>query len=212
LGEARGFAISPDGQWVLAVAGKTPALVLLPTGAGEARTLDRGDLRDFRWGAWLPDGRSVVFSATGGTGASRIYVQAVPEGKPRAISPERFTLIPGTSAVSPDGKSILARNGGRWLVFPTDGDGQGTVIPEIQPDEAPIQWSADARSLYVHHRTPARKVWLLDLATGKRHLWKQFPTDELQTAFRIRVSPDGTSYAHSARMLLSELYLVSDLR
>ena len=213
LGEGRAFAISPDGQWVLAVAGQTPALVLLPTGAGESRTLDRGDLRDFRWGAWLPDARSVVFSATSANGVSRIYVQAVSEGKPRAISPERFTFPPATSPVSPDGKSVLAVSGGKWVVFPIEGAAQGSAIPGIEPEEVPIQWSADSRSLYLIRRGERPpKVWLLDLTTGQRRLWKQLPTQDFHLVFRIRVSPDGRSYAYNGRMVLSELYLVSGLR
>ncbi len=213
LGEGRGFAISPDGLWVLAVAGQTPALVLLPTGAGEGRTLDRGDLRDFRWGAWLPDGRSVVFSATTANGASRIYVQAVPDGKPRAITPERFTLPPATSPVSPDGKSVFASSGGKWVVIPVSGASQESVIPGIERGEVPIQWSADSGSLYLSRRGERPpKVWLLDLATGQRRLWKQFPMPDATMAIRIRISPDGRAYAYSGRMVVSELYLVEGLR
>ena len=66
LGEGEGFALSPDGKWVLAEnlssAGKPGTLFLLPTGPGQARTLT-GEFAEYSWGAWLPDGKSVVYWA-----------------------------------------------------------------------------------------------------------------------------------------------------
>ncbi len=213
LGEGRGLAISPDGLWVLAVAGESPALVLLPTGAGETRTLERGDLRDFRWGAWLPDGRSVVFSASGAGGGERIYVQAVSGGKARAVSPEGYALDGSTSPVSPDGKRLLVRSGAKWSLLPIEGAASGIPISGLEPEDTPIQWSSDSRSLYLSRQGEAApKVWLFDLTTGRRQLWKQLENQGLVTSPRIRVSPDGSLYAYGGVAANSELYVVSGLR
>ena len=213
LGEGRALAMSPDGAWVLAVAGKSPALVLLPTGAGETRTLDRGDLRDFGWGAFMPDGRSVVFSASGANGGSRIYVQAVENGKARAIGAEGFVLEGSASPVSPDGKSLLASSQGKWFLLPIDGVASGTAIAGLEPEDRPIQWSADSRSLYLRrHGEAASNIWLFELATGRRRLWKQLEDQGFAGLIRIRVSPDGRFYVYGGYTASSELYVVSGLR
>ena len=213
LGEGRAFAISPDAQSVLATTGGAAALVILPTGAGEIRSLDPGGLRAFRWGAWVPDGRSVVFSASSAEGVPRVYTQVVSEGKPHPISPERFALIPGTSPVSPDGKSVLATDGGKPLVFSIDASADGKVITGLEPEDRPLQWGADSRSLYLTRQAERpRRLWLLDLVTGKRRLVKEFPNQDFQQAARIHVSPDGRFYAYGGFSTLSELYVVSGLR
>jgi Tol biopolymer transport system component len=44
LGDGRSQRLSPDGKWALAVLFTPPQLALLPTGAGEARSLERGPI------------------------------------------------------------------------------------------------------------------------------------------------------------------------
>jgi Tol biopolymer transport system component len=62
LGEGVGFALSPDGKWVLAStpleSGKAARLFLLPTGPGQQRVLAGGGFIGYTWGAWRPTGRA----------------------------------------------------------------------------------------------------------------------------------------------------------
>ncbi len=219
LGDGFARALSPDGKWVLAVSDpaagrKAETLTLLPTGPGQARALDGDGLSDFGWGAWLPDGKSVVFSASKSGGASRLYVQAVPDGKPRPIGPERSRLQPNTNPVSPDGKHVVGLHAGQVFLYPIDGVGQARAVAGLDPPTDRVaQWSGDSRALYVY-RVGDRpmKVWLLDLETGQRRLWKEIVTEDSLAGVQVRVTPDGQTWLYSGQHALSELYLVEGLR
>src|SRR5262249_20572904 len=60
IGDGEAYALSPDGRWAVTV--KLPErhpITLLPTGPGEPRTVDIGNLT-CQWAKWLPDGRRLV--------------------------------------------------------------------------------------------------------------------------------------------------------
>ena len=219
LGEGWARGLSPDGKWVLAGvegAGRSPRLLIFPTGPGQARTLPTEALpvAVFEWGAWLPDGKSVVYTAFGADGISRVYAQTVPEGKPRPISADRTSLLPFTSPVSPDGKYVVAVRGGRFYLQATDGAGEARAVPGLSdPADRVVQWSADSRSLYVHGRREGRsKIWLVDVETGQRRFWKEVPVEEGLGGVQFRVTPDGKTWALSGSKILAELYVVEGLR
>ena len=212
LGEGEGLALSPDGSLVLGRTRKPEGLVLLPTGAGPSRALDVGGLKDFQWGAWLPDGKSVVFSAAAGAEPTRIYVQGVVDGKPRAISPPGVRLLPYTNPVSPDGQHVVGAVGARFAIYPIDGAGEPRVVAELSREDVPIQWSSDSRSLYVMRwGDRPTKIWLLDLSTGQRQLHAELPSD-FDVVISVRLTPDGKSYVRGGRSVVSELYVVGGLR
>ncbi len=218
LGEGTGFALSPDGSWVIAVSapgnGKTASLSLVPTGPGQPHALAAEGLTAYGWGAWLPDGKRVVYSAVAKQGDSRLYVQAVPDGKPQAIGPENVRILPGTNPVSPDGKyAVGIRRGGETLLISLDGTGQARVLPGLSPVDRVVQWSHDSRGLYVYGQAerPLR-VWLLDVETGKRRLWKEIPIDSSIARIQLRISLDGKMWTYGGVRILSELYLVEGLR
>ncbi len=56
------------------------------------------------------------------------------------------------------------------------------------------------------------KVWLLDIQTGQKRLWKEIPSAESFAHLWVRVTPDGRSYVYGGWNILSELYLVEGLR
>jgi Tol biopolymer transport system component len=216
LGQGLGQGISPDGKWVLANGapdyGKAGSLVLLPTGPGQPVALDKEGLDEVGWGAWFPDGKRVVFTGSKPDGPAHLFVQEVPSGKPVPLGPEG-TMLPlpaGTaSPVSPDGKLVAAQHGNEVLLVPADG-GPARAVHGLSRDDRVAQWSADSRSLYVWER-PA-KVWLYDVDTGQRRLWKEIPVEDSLSVNQIRVTPDGSTWALYGTQGFSELYLVDGLR
>ena len=224
-GKGVACALSPDGKWVLAstppnAKGEITGLLLLPTGPGEERALDRGGLAGFLGGGWLPDSRSVVFSAAPAGGKMRIWLQALPEGKPRPISPEGFRIQPYSNPVSPDGRFVVGVHyGGRGedavLLFPLDGAGQPRTVSGLGKGDWVHQWTSDMRGLYVSNfpsQWPPIKVWLFDFETGQRRLWKQIETEKAYGVGYFLVTPDGKTWVYSGGHLTSELYVVEGLR
>ncbi len=213
LSEGVGLALSPDGKSALARPNVTPSpLVLLPTGVGEAKPLTH-DAINHLWARWLPDGKRIVFSGNEAGHGFRLYVESPGEGKPRPISPEgvnpSVVISPKgdfAASVGPDHKVYL---------YPIAG-GEPVLVAGTQLDEAPTGFSADGRSLYVFRfgEIPA-KVFQLELATGKRTLWKELvPADAagIDTVRGITITPDAKAYVYGYIRTLSDLYLVEGLK
>ena len=213
LSEGVGLALSPDGKSALARPNVTPSpLVLLPTGVGEARPLTN-DAINHLWGRWLPDGKQVVFSGNEAGHGFRLYVESPGEGKPRPISPEG---VNPSVVISPKGNFAASVGPDhRVYLYPIAG-GEPVLVAGTQPDEAPTGFSADGRSLYVFRfgEIPA-KVFQLELATGKRTLWKELvPADAagIDTVRGITITPDAKAYVYGYIRTLSDLYLVEGLK
>ena len=173
LGEASGGgAISPDGRWVLAE--QKANLSLLPVGAGSMVTLPSGNVVSVGGGAWLGDSRRIVFTGGTGDGKTRGYIQEIPAGIPRAITPDGVVLA--DKAPVRDDNSILGRAGTTWVLFPIQG-GEGQRVPALTSGDIPLQWSHDGRHLYTVERASegaptAVGVFRVELTTGVRVLWK----------------------------------------
>jgi len=213
LGEGSGIALSPDGKWVLARPNRIPApIVLLPMRVGETRTLKDDGLNHVR-GAWLPDGKSIVFSGNELGHGLRLYVESIDEGKPHPISPEGL----GPTLVLSRRGDMVAATGPDQLVYiyPVAG-GQPHPVPGLERDEHPAAWSSDDRFLFVFRtgQVPAQ-VFQVDVATGKRTLWKTIqPADAagISTIGGLLITPDTRSYVYSYIRTLSDLYLVEGLQ
>jgi hypothetical protein len=108
--------------------------------------------------------------------------------------------------VGPDGKGY----------FFSIASGEPKLISGLLEGETPVAWSADGLSLYIYRggELPA-KVYRLEIATGRRTLWKQLmPPDPAGVEYvgPILPAPDGKAYAYGYRRLLSDLYLVEGLK
>ena len=79
-----------------------------------------------------------------------------------------------------------------------------------------MQWHASGKALFVADLSalPA-KVWLMDLATGRRTPWKDLgPADHagVDQVKGLAITPDGRSVAYSfIRTLTSDLYVTEPL-
>ena len=208
-------ALSPDGKWVLAQ--HDGAFVLLPMGAGSVVTLSKGDLKRVGNGAWLADSRHVVFVGDSG-GMPRGYVQEIPDGLPRAITPEGV-IIPAKGAVRGDG-TILGRRGPAWQLYSVEGrDPQ--PVSALTAQDVPLQWSPDKRFLYVGINLgapprPRNDVFRVDLTTGSRTLWKTLaPIDPVGVEFgggAPVITADASAYCYSYVRRLGDLFVVDGLK
>ena len=184
-------------------------LVLLPTGAGESRPLGTEGLKCAEPVLWFPDGKRALVTCR--SPAPRAYLLDVDGGKPRPLTPE------GTSctAISPDGREAACVDlTQKWLVYPTE-SGPPRSLPGIGDRELVIQWSADGRSLFVRGSPDLpQEVFRLDLASGRRQLWKTIGPSDPAGVYKIdpAITPDGRSYAYVYNRRISDLWLVDGLR
>jgi Tol biopolymer transport system component len=216
IGEGDPLAISPDGRWVLSALGDN--LVLQPMGAGEMKTLPRGDLRRLRGGAWL-DSAQVIFTASVGEGRPRVYRQTISDGAAEAVTPEGMTSGPASVR---DDRTLLVRSDDRWLLHRIDGGGgEAGAVPALTSRDFPVAWSDHGRFLYAVEppagaRHPSFDVFRVDLSTGRRDVWRTLaPMDTagVETMpVTFRMVSDGSAYCYSYLRRLGDLFVVRGLQ
>jgi serine/threonine protein kinase/dipeptidyl aminopeptidase/acylaminoacyl peptidase len=215
LADGVGDALSPDGKFVLAHNGAK--LAVIPTGSGEARDLKLEGAFD-QGAAWLPDSRHAVAGGALPQKAYQLLLIDTLDETTKPISPEH---IWGEAfrpfAVSPDGRYVAGMTAQQTIVlYPVDGAAPPVKVAGVETGEVPIQWSADAASLFVYRPTtlPAQ-VYRINLATGAREPWKQFTPTDPAGVYKITpicIAPDGSSYAYDALRIMSDLYVADGLR
>jgi tRNA A-37 threonylcarbamoyl transferase component Bud32 len=215
LGDGDGQAISPDGRSVLAVLIHTTPqqLIVVQTGAGEARTLEPGPVVRYTRAVFDPSGRKVVFSGIDGHDAERVFVQDLDAGPPRAVTSDDVGLPRIGRPVSPDGRRVVALGAdGLPALYPLAG-GNPQAVPSLVETDVPICWTPNGRELLVarYEKTPPR-VEYVDVTSGRTRPWNRLgraaPTG-LQGQYRILATPNGESYAYSYTRQVNDLYLTS---
>ena len=170
LADGKSFALSPDGRQALITsqvgAGR---LLLVPTGAGEPRTVLEGTM-NVQWGTLTPDGRRVVFTGIESGHGARLYVMDLPAGKPRAISAEGLPLRSG-HAISPDGSRFATAGvDGGIAIYPLEG-GEPTKVRGVRPEEVAVRWTRDGGGLYVFRPGLPGRLDILDAVDrGTAHM------------------------------------------
>jgi len=214
LGDGTSMSLSPDGKWVLSLTTSTPAqIVLLPTGAGDARQLSHDKIYH-SWARWLPNSKGFVFTGTEEGHGARIYVQDTLDGQPRAISGEG--MAPLVLVPSPDGMEVAAVGSDEKAYIYPLGGGTPRSVPGFQVGEQPLQWGRDGKSIYTYHpgELPT-KIYRLDLVTGQRVMWKELiPSDPagVSQIGPVIVTPTANAYVYGYHRTLSDLYLVDGLK
>jgi len=219
LGEGRSLALSPDGQWALAVQENAPQqLALLPTGTGEVRRMPRGPIGEYLdWATWSPDGRRIFFAGREAPDVRRTYVQDVDGGDPRPITSDGFVGV----LLSPDGRTLATVDRyGEYYLYPVDGGAKPQPLAGYMDGDVLLQWSADGRSLFVREAgNLVLRIHRLDVSTGARQFWKELvppdPTvliDIGSDPGQVRIAADGRSYAYTYWTFAGELYLAQGLK
>jgi WD40 repeat protein len=200
--------------------GPPPQLVLLPAGPGEPRLLPRGDIKEYHYASWFPDGEQILFTGLADAGRPlRSYVQDVRGGQPRPVTPEGVIAL----SVSPDGKRLLGwaadqSPDGEYYLSPVDGAAPSPVSG-LGLGGVPTQWSADGRALYVREDSDFDSgIYKLDLASGSRRLLKKIVPDPVGMIGLevkpggIKITPDGKSYVYTYWTASGELFLMEGLK
>jgi Tol biopolymer transport system component/predicted Ser/Thr protein kinase len=214
LGAGAAVGFSPDGRWALAVTDlQSGEFTLLPTGAGEPQVLPKNGI-NCQAATWFPDGKRLLISGNEPGHGTRLYVQDIAGGKPKAITPEGVSFIFPT--LSPDGKTVAATGPDRRIaLYPID-PGEPQPMPGIEADDVPVRWTHDGSALFVYRPSaPPLRVDRIDVRTGRRTLWKELrPPDPsgVDQVGPIVIAPDESSYVFSYRRAIDELYLATGLR
>ena len=215
IGEGMAAALSPDGTLVLASNGET--FVVWPTGAGARMAVTKGNLARVSDGAWLGDSRHIVFTGYGADNVARGYVQEIPAGTPRAVTPDHVVLA-GKAAMRNE-HSVLGRRGADWMLFPIEG-GSGQLAASLTPNDIPLQWSHGGRYLYTvasvaGARQATVNVSRVTIATGERIPWKTLePSDPVgveDMRETLTITPDAEAYCYSYMRRLGDLFVVIGL-
>jgi serine/threonine protein kinase/Tol biopolymer transport system component len=213
LSSGTSSAISPDKKWASAVIPTAPsAITFVPIGPGQSHALELKGLSP-QYSCWFPDAKRILIEASERGHGFRMYVVDLPDGRPRAITPEG--AVTQFNSISPDGRFIAVTEPDQRLkIYPVD-KGETRVIANVTPGEVPIRWSNQPEWLFVANPTQIpTKVYRLNIATGQKEQWLSLsPQDRtgLDSTSSLQMTPDGKSYAYSYERFLSDLYLANHL-
>jgi hypothetical protein len=205
IGSGRAQELSPDGRWALSITPTTPYRVLLsPTGAGESRQLDIGDMVP-NAGVFVPGGRLRVALVGARNGAPLATVLDVETGQRTTIDLSELR-----------GRAFNQRRFLRTHASPDGGSSPARTLAKLTIREAFLGWSADSARIFVATWTgPQARVESLDLASGRRTVVREITMDDPAGALTtpdLYVSADGQAYVYGSPRMLSTLYLVTGLR
>ena len=217
VGQGYGDGITWDGSLVAASRNNDPhKLYLYPTGAGEQRVIDLGDLRagfgtfenDITFSR---DGRWGVFPAFNSKGEVRDYLFETRGGNLRPVTP----IGTRGGKLSPDATQVVALDIAAQKVILVDvGSGKVSDVAGVEPDEEILAWNADGRGIVVWNQELPAKITNVDLATGRRQLVQTVePLSMLGSMYaRMVASADGKIAAYRHRRGLYAIHIADDLR
>ena len=213
LGYGNRPALSHDGKSVICIRRQPEGarLIVLPTGPGDSRLLDFGNLR-YESVEWFPDGHRILFTANelGHRLRSWTYNLDDQSNKPIPITAEGTRA----TAVSPDQRYVIRIEGKHILLSTLDGMA-AQPLTDLEPGEGVARWSPDGRYLYLRKLLgDTVQITRFEVATHRREPWHTLRVPEQGATFfgTAAVSADGKAYAASFQQDLANLYLVNGLK
>ena len=224
LGSGAAQSLSPDGKWALSIMPPpNDQVLLLPTGAGSPKTLERGSVERYAHdgAAWFPDAKQILFVGSEAGHGRRCYVQSVDGGKPRAFTPEGMVRC----SVSPSGRILALADDSQAFLYPTSSSSEPDKKFKFEQGEVLAGWTSDGKFLYLVQdlQTPPT-ITRFEIESGRRSFWKQLSMppsvpvmgqDQCVQCIRCEglvITPDGQSYAYTYSNHSSDLYIVAGLK
>jgi hypothetical protein len=216
LGTGEALDLSADGRWVIAqkLDPSPTQLILLPTGAGDVRTLTN-DALTHDAARFLPDGKRFIFMGSEPGKAPRLWVQNLDGGTPRPLTPEGISgMLP-----TPDGTRAMARFKGIRMLYSIDGNAPPDPVKFVDnATEAVLAFASDTAVL-IRSVLPrpggAVDVVRLDLSTGARtpvRTIQPVPEADSHQIGQLLITADGAAYVQGYGVSQSDLYLVRGLK
>jgi len=216
LGTGEALDLSADGRWVIAqkLDPSPTQLILLPTGAGDVRTLTN-DALTHDAARFLPDGKRFIFMGSEPGKAPRLWVQNLDGGAPRPLTPEGISgMLP-----TPDGTRAMARFKGIRMLYSIDGNAPPDPVKFVDnATEAVLAFASDTAVL-IRSVLPrpggAVDVVRLDLSTGARtpvRTIQPVPEADSHQIGQLLITADGAAYVQGYGVSQSDLYLVRGLK
>ena len=206
---------SPDSKWALGIVTSSSKLVAYPIGAGEQRVIKTDPVTQLQDASWLPDSKSIVIFGTEPGKPPRYYRVSMSGGAAVPILPENVS----SALFAPNGEIAVGQNpDGGFAIYSVAG-GPARPIAGLDQTDEPIAFSEDSQTIFVQktgRRLPA-VVDRLDLATGKRTMFKEFAPANRAGVVGVYVAgpvmkSDGTQYAYGYVRRPSVLFVVKGER
>ena len=217
LGDGYGAGITWDGSLVAAAQIAQPnKIYLYPTGAGEQRVIDLGEL-SAAFGTWendltfSRDGRWAVFSAFDSKQQVRDYLMDMRDSKFRPVTPV------GTRAgkLSPDGTHIVTLDvaAEKYVLVEVD-SGKVSGISGLDKEDEVLGWNLDGSMVITWNQELPARISTIDVASGHRHVVQTVaPLSMLGSMYaRMVTSADGKTAAYRHRRGLYAIYTADGLR
>ena len=211
LGPGIAMSLSPDRQWALTIPREVPGqIVLLPTSAGETRTLSLPTLEVVFAAIWFQDGGQLLLAGYDGESAPRMFMLDLDSEELTPVTPPG---VGGQAALAPDGTTIVVvgQTGPPYL-FDLE-NGEQRSLPGATESDFPVRWALDGDHVFIVSADSPDTVERINLETGAREVWKELtPTDPAGVSFGgLLLSGDGESYVRGYIRRLSKLYLVTGI-
>jgi hypothetical protein len=215
LGNGVASGISPDNKWVTSILpSDTSKVLLLPTGAGEPKTVTAPGFIYHR-AAWAADGHSLVIRASESGHPLRFWVQNIDGSPPRPITPEGIDT--GTLLTIHDVEYVGARDSANSIrLYPIEGREPKAVAGIAQTDTliggAPV---ADAVYVSPDHAAIPQQIVKVNIITGLRQSFAAIsPTDPagILTLGTPIITADGKRYVGTQIRQVSVLYVATGLK
>jgi Tol biopolymer transport system component len=215
LGEGDAMALSPDGNYALALLYAEPQrLAIYQYEAATPRLLAPAALNYQPRGQWFPDSRRILFEASEARRPTRIWMQETPSGAPKAVTPEGVELE--GAGLNPDGTLVAARCAdGVVRLFPISG-GDPVDVHGLKPGDRIVRWRPDGRKLVVM-ATVEGSVRLddIDVQSGMRMPGKdliQPPMPNVVAFTQMLVSFDSQTIVYGAEARVRTLRIAEGLK
>ena len=217
VGQGYGDGINWDGTLVAASRNTEPnKLYLYPTGVGQHRVIDLGDLRagsgtfqnDITFSR---DGRWGLLSAFNSKDEVREYLFDLRSDKLRAVTPAGMQ----GGKLSPDAAQVVAVDIARQkLVLVDIASGRVSDVSGVEDGEEMLAWNADGRGIVVWNQELPAKITNVNLGTGERQFVQSVePLSMLGSMYvQMVASADGKTAVYRHRRGLYAIHIADDLR